>query len=143
MIEATKLMLAHSDKVLLKSLLENKIIKLTERDLEAADVLYSMGSYAPTLGILGAVLGLIQVMQNLTDPSLLGSGIAVAFVATVYGVASANLFFIPLANRMKSIITIRVRYYEMFLAGLLAVHQGCDFRRLELIMKGYKYESDE
>ncbi|KFE54728.1 MotA/TolQ/ExbB proton channel family protein, partial [Pseudomonas syringae] len=73
------------------------------RDIQAAKVFESMGGYAPTVGIIGAVMGLIHVMGNLADPSQLGSGIAVAFVATIYGVAMANLILLPVANKLKAI----------------------------------------
>ena len=72
-----------------------------------------MGGYAPTLGILGAVIGLIQVMNNLADPSRLGEGIAVAFVATVYGVGLANLVFLPAANKLKALIREQSRLQEL------------------------------
>ena len=75
-----------------------------------AKVWESAGGYAPTLGIIGAVMGLIQVMQNLTDPSKLGAGIAVAFVATIYGLFVANLWTIPFSTRIK------VKYAEIFKA---------------------------
>ena len=80
----------------LRDMLEMDVAAAEERDLIPVRVWDSAGGYAPTVGILGAVLGLIHVMENLTDPSKLGAGIAVAFVATVYGVGTANLVFLPL-----------------------------------------------
>ena len=77
----------------IRSILEVDLYTQEARDIQAAKVFESMGGYAPTIGILGAVLGLIHVMENLSDPNLLGNGIAVAFVATVYGVGLANLIF--------------------------------------------------
>ena len=77
------------------------------------------GGYAPTIGVLGAVLGLIHVMLNLSHPELMGGGIATAFVATVYGVGSANLIFLPLGARLKSIVRARMTYREMVIQGLL------------------------
>jgi chemotaxis protein MotA len=73
----------------------------------AAKVFEGMGIYAPTLGIIGAVLGLMAVMQNLADPSKLGVGIAAAFTATIYGIGLANLFFLPMANKLKGLIQRR------------------------------------
>jgi chemotaxis protein MotA len=81
----------------------------------------AMGGYAPTVGILGAVLGLITVMANLGDPSKLGAGIATAFVATVYGVGAANLFFLPVANKLKVLVRWRVRTMDMILEGLVGI----------------------
>ena len=76
-----------------------------------------MGIYAPTLGIIGAVLGLIAVMKNLADPSKLGHGIAAAFTATIYGIASANLLFLPIAAKLKSVISHNTRDREMVIEG--------------------------
>jgi chemotaxis protein MotA len=82
------------------------------------------GGYAPTVGILGAVLGLIQVMERLGDPAQLGAGIAVAFVATVYGVGSANLFFLPLAGKLKLKIRAETRRRELIAEGVCAIQEG-------------------
>jgi chemotaxis protein MotA len=83
------------------------------RERQAARIWEAAAGYAPTVGILGAVLGLIHVMENLSDPSRLGAGIAVAFVSTVYGVGLANLFFYPVANKIKGIVAERVAQYEI------------------------------
>jgi len=96
-----------------------------------AKVFRSAGGYAPTIGILGAVLGLIHVMENLSDPSKLGAGIAVAFVATVYGVGSANLLFLPFATKLE----VRQRHEmitnEMILEGVVALSTGENPRLIE------------
>src|SRR5574337_486174 len=85
----------------LREVLEVEISTWEGQMKQAARIWEGAGGYAPTVGILGAVMGLIHVMENLSDPSKLGSGIAVAFVATVYGVGAANLFFLPVANKIK------------------------------------------
>ena len=103
----------------------------------AAKVWESAGGYAPTIGILGAVLGLIHVMENLSDPSKLGAGIAVAFVATVYGVGFANLFFLPIANKLKYIIGQEILLREMLIEGLVAVANGENPRLIERKLQGY------
>lgn len=103
----------------------------------AAKVWESAGGYAPTVGILGAVLGLIHVMENLSDPSKLGAGIAVAFVATVYGVGFANLFFLPIANKLKHIIGGEILLREMLIEGLIAVANGENPRLIERKLQGY------
>lgn len=95
------------------------------------------GGYAPTIGILGAVMGLIHVMENLTDPSKLGSGIAVAFVATIYGVAFANLLLLPLANKLKAVIRVQTRYREMLIEGVLSIAEGENPRSIEHKLKGF------
>jgi chemotaxis protein MotA len=97
----------------LKSLLDTEINNYEFRERQAARIWESAAGYAPTVGILGAVLGLIHVMENLSDPSRLGAGIAVAFVSTVYGVGLANLFFYPVGNKIKSIVAERVNQYEI------------------------------
>ena len=89
-----------------------------------AKIWEAAGGYAPTIGILGAVMGLIHVMENLSDPNKLGGGIAVAFVATVYGVGSANLIFLPIASKLKSIIKEHVTHRELILDGLLGIANG-------------------
>lgn len=100
-------------------------IKLNERRKNAAAKVWAdAGGFAPTMGIIGAVLGLIQVMANITDTSALGHGIAVAFVATVYGVGSANLLFIPISNKMRAMIRHRSETELMILEGAIAVHGG-------------------
>ena len=97
----------------LRSLMYTEINNYEFRERQAARIWESAAGYAPTVGILGAVLGLIHVMENLSDPSRLGAGIAVAFVSTVYGVGLANLFFYPVGNKIKGIVTERVAQYEI------------------------------
>lgn len=92
-----------------------------EHNLRSAHVFESMGGYSPTIGILGAVLGLIHAMSNLADPQLLGQGIATAFVATIYGVGFANLLYLPVANKIKAIVHEQTMYREMMTEGLIAI----------------------
>ena len=95
------------------------------------------GGYSPTIGIIGAVLGLIHVMENLAEPSKLGAGIAVAFVATIYGVAFANLFFLPVANKLKAIIMRQTDIHEMVVDGLMGIANGDNPRLIEIKLQGY------
>ncbi|MFS2214246.1 flagellar motor protein [Telluria sp. Tellsp104] len=97
----------------LRSLMHTEINNYEFRERQAARIWESAAGYAPTVGILGAVLGLIHVMENLSDPSKLGAGIAVAFVSTIYGVGLANLFFYPVGNKIKGIVSERVAQYEI------------------------------
>lgn len=97
----------------LRSLMHTEINNYEFRERQAARIWESAAGYSPTVGILGAVLGLIHVMENLSDPSRLGAGIAVAFVSTVYGVGLANLFFYPVGNKIKGIVSERVAQYEI------------------------------
>jgi chemotaxis protein MotA len=109
---------------------ENEM-KLSARIWEAA------GGYSPTIGILGAVLGLIHVMENLSDPSKLGAGIAVAFVATIYGVGLANLVFLPMSNKLKAHINRLVVQREMIVDGLVGIANGDNPRIIESRLQGY------
>ena len=120
-----------------RSILEVDFLTQEARDIQAAKVFESMGGYAPTIGIIGAVMGLIHVMGNLADPSQLGNGIAVAFVATIYGVASANLILLPVANKLKANVMRQSRYREMLLEGLLSIAEGENPRSIELKLQGF------
>lgn len=103
----------------------------------AAKVWESAGGYSPTIGIIGAVMGLIHVMENLSDPSKLGSGIAVAFVATIYGVGAANLIFLPIAKKLMANITRIIILREMLLDGLTGIANGDNPRIIESRLQGY------
>lgn len=121
----------------IRSILEVDLITQENRDFSAAKVFESMGGYAPTIGIIGAVMGLIHVMGNLADPSKLGNGIAVAFVATIYGVGVANLFLIPIGSKLKAVVQRQSRYREMLLEGILSISEGENPRSIELKLQGF------
>lgn len=104
---------------------------------QSARVWEAAAGYSPTIGIIGAVLGLMHVMQNLSDPSKLGGGIAVAFVATIYGVAFANLLFLPIANKLKSIIMDQTRMQEMVVDGLVGIANGEHPKLVEIKLQSY------
>jgi chemotaxis protein MotA len=106
-------------------------------DTRAAKVWEGMGIYAPTLGIIGAVLGLMAVMQNLADPSKLGQGIAAAFTATIYGIGLANLFFLPMAGKLKGIVSEQSQVREMVIEGMISIAQGENPRAIESKLHGY------
>jgi chemotaxis protein MotA len=106
-------------------------------DTRAAKVWECMGIYSPTLGIIGAVLGLMAVMQNLADPSKLGAGIAAAFTATVYGIGLANLFFLPFAGKLKGIVAEQTQVREMIIEGMISIAQGENPRAIEAKLHGY------
>lgn len=113
-----------TDPTLIRESMETELSFAEEDIHQASKVWESAGGYAPTVGILGAVLGLIHVMENLADPSSLGSGIAVAFVATVYGVGSANLIFIPFGNKLKFKSRELFVLREMMIEGVLSIQAG-------------------
>lgn len=108
----------------LKTIFEAEIINSHEQKMAGSKVWSDAGGYAPTIGIVGAVLGLIQVMSNLTDTSNLGKGIAVAFIATLYGIGSANIIFIPIANKIKNQLIKEKEIKKMILEGALGIVKG-------------------
>jgi chemotaxis protein MotA len=125
------------DPKIVRDVFEKKIDLEEQKLLSAAKIWSDAGGYAPTIGIIGAVLGLIQVMGNLTDTSKLGAGIAVAFVATIYGVGTANLIFIPISSRLKKKIVFEMKLKEMMLEGALAIQAGVTATLIELKLRTY------
>jgi chemotaxis protein MotA len=121
----------------IREVLDVDIHRLEQLSWQSARVWEAAGGYSPTIGIIGAVLGLMHVMQNLADPSKLGSGIAVAFVATIYGVAFANLLFLPVANKLKTIIMRQSDMHEMIVDGLTGIANGDNPRLIETKLQGY------
>jgi chemotaxis protein MotA len=120
-----------------RAIMEVELSSREHADTRAARVFEGMGVYAPTLGIIGAVLGLMAVMQNLADPTKLGHGISAAFVATVYGIGLANLVFLPIANKLKTVTQTQSQTREMMIEGLVAIAQGDNPRSIELKLQGY------
>ncbi|MEM6484870.1 MAG: flagellar motor protein [Pseudomonadota bacterium] len=121
----------------IREVLEIEIDNALALETRAARVFEAMGGYSPTIGILGAVLGLIHVMNNLTDPAQLGSGIAVAFVATIYGVGFANLFFLPVSNKLKAIAGEQMGYHEMLMDGIAMIADGDSPQIISSKLEGY------
>lgn len=121
----------------LREVLEVEINAYEDQMRQAARIWESAGGYSPTIGILGAVMGLIHVMENLSDPSKLGAGIAVAFVATIYGVGAANLLFLPIAKKLMASIYRLVAMREMYVDGLVGIANGDNPRIIESRLQGY------
>ncbi len=132
-----QLLIDGSEPEIIRRILDVDITTRERFDMQAARVFESMGGYAPTIGIIGAVLGLIQVMGNLSDPSKLGAGIAVAFVATIYGVGSANLLFLPIANKLKNIVHNQSAYQDMIVEGMTSIAEGENPRNIETKLLGF------
>lgn len=126
-----------SEPEVVREVLETDIDLQESSDIEASKVYEALGGYSPTIGIIGAVMGLIHVMGNLADPSSLGSGIAVAFVATIYGVAFANLLFLPVAGKLKTLVLRRSRLQMMIAEGLIGVASGDNPRNIESRLQAY------
>ncbi len=125
----------------LRKMMHVSLDSLLEREEQLPAVFESAGGFSPTIGILGAVLGLIQVMQHLDNIQEVGRGIAVAFVATIYGVGIANLFFLPFAGKMRIRIRDGQRRREMMLEGVIGILEGMNPRMLELKLAGFADET--
>jgi chemotaxis protein MotA len=111
--------------------MQQENITYEEERRRIAKVFETAGGFAPTIGIIGAVLGLIHVMENLSDPAKLGSGIAVAFVATIYGVGSANLILLPISKKLINRLDKELSLREMILEGVIGIQLGINPRYLE------------
>jgi chemotaxis protein MotA len=121
----------------LRKMMELQLDYQGENEERAPKVFEAAGGFAPTIGIIGAILGLIQVMQHLEDVNQVGKGIAVAFVATIYGVASANLFYLPWAGKLRIRLRERQIIQEMTLEAVIAIAEGVNPRALELQLNSY------
>ena len=124
-----------SDKI--REIMELEIEMFEQRSEAEAKVFEAAGGYSPTIGIIGAVLGLIQVMKNLADIDEVGRGIAVAFVATVYGVGVANIIFLPVANKLKARAKEVVQLREMMLQGVLSIAEGLNQKIIRMQLEAY------
>lgn len=124
LLRAISLVVDGVDRNVVRDVLEAHAHHDWAHDVAGAKVWEACGGYSPTVGILGAVLGLIHVMENLSDPSKLGSGIAVAFVATVYGVGVANLLFLPLAGKIKMKLQIEKDRRALIIEAVLGIQEG-------------------
>ena len=132
-----QLLVDGADPERIRELLEVEIDTFEDEWRQSAKIWESAGGYSPTIGILGAVMGLIHVIENLSDPTKLGAGIAVAFVATIYGVGLANLVYLPIAGKLKYYIGRMVATREMLIDGLVGIAVGDNPRIIEGRLRGY------
>jgi chemotaxis protein MotA len=132
-----QLLVDGADPERIRELLEVEITTFEDEWKQSAKIWDAAGGYSPTIGILGAVMGLIHVMENLSDPTKLGGGIAVAFVATIYGVGLANLIYLPIAGKLKYYISRMVSMREMLVDGLVGIAVGDNPRIIEGRLRGY------
>ena len=112
----------------LREILENDVTAIRAEQKAGAKLFENMGGFAPTLGIIGTVLGLVHVLQNLSDPGKLGTLIAGAFIATLWGVMSANVFWLPIANKLKRVAEVDVHHKELLIEGILSIQAGANPR---------------
>ncbi|SRR5579884_1240832 len=132
-----QLLMDGTEPRLLREILEVDLSFGEEHHTMAAKVFEAAGGYCPTFGIIGAVMGLIHVMENLADPSKLGSGIATAFVATVYGVLSANLIFLPIASKLKMRGQMEAMTRQLIIEGLMSIAGGENPRLIQEKLEGF------
>lgn len=139
--KGVQLVVDGTEAKVMREILEIEVEQFEEENNLSGKVYESLGGYSPTIGILGAVLGLIHVMENLADPSKLGSGIATAFVATIYGVGAANLFFLPMGGKIKMKTKELAHGRVMIIEGLVSLAQAENPKMIEEKLYGYLPES--
>lgn len=121
----------------LRETMETELAAFEEHNKSSVEVFEAAGGYAPTIGIIGAVLGLIHVMENLSDSSKLGAGIAVAFVATIYGLMTANLVCLPMGTKLKHRLKEEILIKQMIIEGLIAIQNGENPHFIEQRLRSY------
>ncbi|MDW8802415.1 flagellar motor protein [Clostridium sp. A1-XYC3] len=125
------------DPQAVRSILELELESTSERHREGSAVFDQAGGFAPTMGIIGTVMGLVHVLGNLSDPSSLGPKIAVAFIATLYGVASANLLWLPIGHRLKAADEKEIKEKTLIIEGILYIQEGINPNTIAEKLKGF------
>lgn len=136
--QALMLAVDGTDPTELRRIMEVQMENAGENEAHIPAVFESAGGFSPTIGIIGAVIGLIQVMQHLDHMDEVGRGIAVAFVATIYGVGAANLFFLPAAGKLKQRVRDQQRLREMAIEGVISIVEGMNPRMIEIKLSGFQ-----
>ncbi len=136
--EALMLAVDGTEPAELRRIMEVQIENTSENEARIPAVFESAGGFSPTIGIIGAVIGLIQVMQHLDHMDQVGRGIAVAFVATIYGVGSANIFFLPAAGKLRQRARDEQRLKEMALEGVISIIEGMNPRMIEIKLQSFR-----
>lgn len=134
---ALQLAIDGTDPELVRDVLQLEITFLEERHRQGEQIFVSMGGYAPTMGVLGTVMGLIHMMSRIENPSQMGPAIATAFVATLYGVSFANLFFLPIASKLRARHAEEVLLREVIVEGVLAIQSGENPRIVEQRLRAF------
>jgi len=122
---------------MVREILETEIVCLQERHKVGENIFATMGGFGPTLGIIGTVMGLINMLARLNDPGKMGGAIASAFIATLYGVGTANLIYLPIGSKLKSKTAEEIIVYDMIVEGILSIQEGDSPRLVEAKMKAY------
>lgn len=136
--KALMMLVDGAEQEVLRDTLQTQVELESEHKLRAANIYEALGGYSPTIGILGAVLGLIQAMTQISDPEALGQGIATAFIATIYGVGAANLLFIPLGEKLKNKIDQEILFREMVINGVMSAANGENPQIIARKLSSYK-----
>ncbi len=134
---ALQLAIDGTDPELVRDILQLEITFLEERHRQGEQIFTAMGGYAPTMGVLGTVMGLVHMMSRIESPSMMGPAIATAFIATLYGVSSANLLFLPIANKLRNRHAEEVLLREVIVEGVLAIQSGENPRIVEQRLRAF------
>jgi chemotaxis protein MotA len=135
--KGVQLVVDGTDSDLVRAILHSEVDGMAARHKENAHLFATAGGFAPTLGIIGTVLSLVHVLENLSNPASLGHSIAGAFIATLYGVGSANLIFLPVANKLKALSSEELVYREMQVEAILSIQAGDNPRMLSEKLETY------
>jgi chemotaxis protein MotA len=138
-----RLVIDGADEEVISQALETRIQNMEHRHEQGIAVFEAAGGYAPTMGVIGTVMGLVQVLGNLGNAAELGEKIAVAFIATLYGVASANILFLPIATKLKELNADEVIANNMALEGIQLLRSGCNQSFMKEQLKGYLENEEE
>lgn len=141
--QGLQLVMDGTDPEVIKKILENKLDNMEHRHSKGISIFEAAGGFAPTMGVLGTVMGLVHVLGNLSNPDELGPQIAVAFIATLYGVGSANLIWLPIANKLKELDTDELVTKNMMLDGILMIQEGGNPALIVERLKGYLDDEKE
>lgn len=125
-----------------RSILDTKLEQIAERHEEGIEIFAAAGGFGPTMGIIGTVMGLVLVVSNLSDPNALGPKIASAFMATLYGIASANLVWLPIANKLKVLDKEEICEKSMYIEAISLIQQGTNPSTLVVKLQGFLTEEE-
>ncbi|MBP2650220.1 MAG: chemotaxis protein MotA [Firmicutes bacterium] len=142
LLKGMQLVIDGTDAELVRNIMETELAFIQERHNKGASIFDAAGGYAPTMGIIGTVMGLVHVLGNLQDAEALGPAIATAFLATLYGIFSANIFFLPIAAKLKNRSSNQIIVYEIALEGILSVQAGDNPRIVEEKLEAFLAPSD-
>lgn len=124
MRKGIQLVVDGTDPELVRQILETEIYSIQERHHTGASIFEAAGGYAPTMGIIGTVMGLVHVLSNLESPETLGPSIALAFIATLYGIGSANILWLPIAGKLTNMSKKEIMLRELMLEGIISIQAG-------------------